>query len=787
MTLKPLRRRRMALFSSALLVLTLAACGGGGNDAPATRTAHAYFSNLTDVAATQVRVVNEAGAQMYSGGVSCGDSGSCELTMANYNPPGKLSFLFYNDSNQLVTASEALFTDRDAFSVGHSHAMLGTYLFKGMVKKYQLDPQDLSTRLSAFFINVDSPDGQTDDFEELGMLYTKKRLENGFDEDRFYTELKAALDAHVVLRPSYFGAQTVTPAGVMALATEVKKCPWYASALGKSAEVFGKFIPYVGEKVGEAIGKTIDAAADVTCDEENNTQELVEEANKKLDEIQKKLDLMDSKIDAMGISLAEVRNAVYDVMNLTAQINYRGALQNIVNSTNIYRNLLGTKYKNLSDYAAKNGGLAGMSRDTTVVKLLTDIGNQKKAFETLGDRTTLESMAKVLENKCSDISKMTGDVVATRGQCNLTLAKLATEYSQSQAAMAMLLKDEILMVNTAISAASNPETITSKYTSPFNSNWANAQAEVNTKLNENMTAFTGALGESYVEVIKGIPGGAKAAISFSASCNDGKVSPTPNISAWQPNATEPYVETYCYNSGRMVKSSFYYESNISGNDGLTKYANVLGVVVKIADNSAVTDRATPWEKAGLADLYTPVANEDYNRGLAMKLATKNFRVFNGDTPKWLMEPGADHFYDERCAYAWDDYRCATYERVRYALKKLESLTADGYEYYSSRYREDTIWTSAHQDIFATVSYTPDASAARLNSDDGKTIVWQVQVVGGKSGQYFDGPYKNSYRLRCITPDCSVEGNKLKFNNNKSVRYVSVSGGANEWKTFKIER
>lgn len=599
--LSPSRQRFFSLTLGVATLAALAACGGSGDEETTKRMAQARFNGMASVEAIRVVVENEAGKELYAGAINCVQAEQCHLFMPDYVPPGALSFKFYNKEGQLVSASTFLAADRDHFHVPHSDVMLGAYLFKGFARQYEMNPQDLAVKLDGFFSKVDSPDGAPDNFEELGMLYTKVRVEKGYDEGRFYSELKTRLGSHYVLPPSYFqpsaGAVASPTAAVKA---EFGNCPWWASGLGKAADAFGKFIPYVGEKWGEAIGKSLAATVDVGCDESSNILDQISKANEKLDAIQAKLDQMDAKIDALGYDLRSLTNAVYDVMNLTAQINYRRALLDITTSTNTYGNLLGGQYTSLADYAQKKGGLAAQGQDTTLVKLLNDIGKQNQALKMLADETTLTAIGKVLANQCADASKIRGDVVAERGQCNLVLARLTAEFVQAQTSLAMLMKDEVATVNAAIQSSSNPQAITDRYTSPFSANWDKAQDEVNTTLKSNLATFNRALGTGFINVTEGLPAGVAYGIGFAAGCLDAKN--TLSVSAWYPHASAPYVVTHCYNGGRYVKSKYFYDKDSEKSIAVDAYANVLGVVVN-KKRTDITDRSTGVDAGGRTPLF----------------------------------------------------------------------------------------------------------------------------------------------------------------------------------------
>ena len=782
-------KKILTLLWGVAALASLTACGG--SDAPPGRTAQAWFSNMATVAATRVVVENEAGKTLYASAIDCTQAEQCQLTMAGYVPPSRLRFKFYDKDGKFVSASDILSTDRDYFALPHSDVMLGAYLFKSFARQNELDPHELSARLDTFFDKVESPDGQPDHFEEMGMLYTKLRVEQGYDEARFFSELKTRLDGHYVLPPSHFQSTNInaSPAAAQAIATATfGNCPWWATGMGKAADMFGKYIPYVGETVGSAIGKGIAGAVDAGCDESSNTLDQVTKANEKLDAMQAQLDQMDAKIDALGYDLQNVNNAVYDVMNLTAQISYRGALNDITTSTNLYTNLLNKQYKSLVELAQKRGGLAKMGQDTTLVKLINDIGRQNKAFKTLADETTLGALSAVLANKCADASKIRGDVIAQRSECNLVLARLTAEFMQVQTSMAMLMKDEIATVNAAIKAASKPQTITDRYTSPFSANWDKAQDEVNATLKTHLATFNEKLGSSYVEVIQGLPSGVALGVGFSAGCRDEKS--ILMASGWYPNEAAPYLVTHCYNDGRYVKSRYFYD-DAHDKVGSSSHVNVLGVVVN-KTRTDITDRSTPWQATGVGYGYefADQPPEPSLRSLTVKLDANRFVINNGEyPPAWLMEPDATHRFPESCNTSGS--RCYhVVDPFRYALRKID-MPADGYNYYTSRFLESH-WNIDSQSwgqitgkpdiVVATIAYTPESKLSTNSTDATTTLVWQVQLTKWEVAY----PYYNNWRLRCITADCSVDGNKLRFKGNSKVKTVSLDGAYGQWKTFTIQ-
>lgn len=199
-------------------------------------------------------------------------------------------------------------------------------------------------------------------------------------------------------------------------------------------------------------------------------------------------------------------------------------------------------------------------------------------------------------------------------------------------------------------------------------------------------------------------------------------------------------------------------------------------------------------QAGARRYFTTVPDNPAERGLAVKLDSKNFVVSNADyPPSWLLSPGTNTQFAESCYGTWNQCEQVTNGKFRYALKK-EALPADGYDYFTSRffevswgrYKDNWGSVTGKTDLFATIAYT-DPGADKADADANTTLVWQVQVADGGNNVNWNthGAYYNNWRLRCITADCSVDGNQLRFSGNSKVSTVSLDGATAQWKTFTI--
>lgn len=777
------------LLLGAIAASALASCGG--NTEPEGRTATTTFVNLTPLQPTRVVVEDGSGKQLYESPVACASGQPCSLVMANYEPPSSLQFKLYNAKGQLVSYSQTFSTDRDYFTVQHRDVMLGAHLFDGLAKAEGMDPAHLAVKLDGLFAHVDSPDGTSDQFEELGMLYAKLRAERGYDEARFYTEVHARLNSNYVLPPAFFGAPAPVAASP-ATAKEQAKCPSWLAAVTKIAGDYGKYIPYVGNDVGKFIGKSVSAATEAACDESSEILDQISKVNEKLDEIKAQLDVIDKKIDVLGFKIDDIKMAVGEVLRLSAVLPYKQAQSDLEADITTYGNVLGNSRRtNLVAYVEGNGGLASFNNDTAMGKMLRNIASQKANLSKMADRDVLSAMATYLSTSCGrDYTQLgaSDDVVAVRAKCNLMLTRMTTEFSETQRKAALLLKDEIMVIHRAIQAARDPESLRRIYVSPFPGvDWDQAQAEVNKLLQSNLDTFAQVLGSRHIELVSGMPAGIVYGVLFDASCRDASNAPT--INAWYPNLDKPFVTTYCYNGGRYVKSRHYYDKAGAGTVAPGSRANVLGVVVN-KERTDVTDRSTPWQQAGIRGYTTAIPSDPQTRGLAFKLDPQRFTVSNADyPPKWVLETGATTQYLENC---WSTFtgQCEEFARsgqFRYVLKQ-EPATGDGYSYFTSRHYE-TSWdngasnrghvTSDKKNLFATFAYTLPRSGS---GDDDMTLVWQVELAGGGAGK---GAFYNNWRLRCITADCSVSGDALNFDTPTRTRTVSVNGGTAAWKSFTV--
>jgi hypothetical protein len=785
----------MALRAPLLGVITalaLAACGGGNNETLPPRTADVRFGDMQALKVSRVSVSDQNNKELYAANLDCSQSFNCRMQLQDYKPPQQLSFKFYDQGNQLVSASDLYDTNSDEFFVPNSDTMLGAYLFRKYTAMYGVPPLQFSVSLSKFFQNTANLDNTPDSFNELGRLYQKVRQDPalGYGETQFLAELKKRLDSGTVLSPSYLRTKLDVPVPVRALAAlkvaadSAASCPAELQVIAQVASDYGQFIPYVGDAVGTFIGKAFGAVVNGACDESGAMAEQLTAANQKLDEIKKQLQELDAKIVAMGYTIDEIKKALDLTLKTIALAKFSGDYDAINSYLNRHNNLLHPSgkqpYTNLNDYVQKSGGLkeSNFPSDTSLrVDLLSKLDKQNELFKGLALQSNLEAFAAAFEGACANESKITGDVLQQRALCNLLLARITAQFSDAQSQLALVMKDQIFMISqqNANASATDKAWIDKTFTSPFAAGWGAAQAEVNAALTDNLTRFGRTLGNSFVAVNKGLPTNVKAGLSFSASCRS-EANNEPAISEWYANVSDKYVVVYCYNDGRMVKSKFYYDAN----DEASLYKNILGVPVVVRTSSPFTDRSTPWFTAGY-NVALGAPTDPAMRGLAVKVKPKEIKVNNEPfPPKWIMSPKADYQYTE--SYYSQTSGNTSYD-ARFVMLRDVSLTDSFFEYFSSRY--NTPWTGESY-LASTLAYTvPENKGV----DSGSTLVWQVELTGVPKSDTGSGsfPFKNDWRLRCLTADCSVEGDHLVFKNNSGVRSISLIGPKDGWKSFVISR
>ena len=797
----PLLRRRspelrtlLKLGAALTLSVGLVACGGSSDPAP-SRVAQARFGTMQALDVSRVSVLNQDGKELYAQSLNCEQVLNCRMPLPNYVPPTQLSFKLYDTKNQLVSVSDVYRTDQDSFYLPYSDTMLGTYLFRSYAKLYDVTPMQLSVQLAKFFQNTENLDGTPDHFIELGKLYQKVRQDPklGYSEAEFYAELKKRLDSNVVLKPGYIHSNDEPVVTVARLATSMASataepaasCPPGLEVVAEVASEYGKFIPYVGDAVGKFIGKAIGASVNGACDQSDKMVEQLTEINAKLDEIKKQIQELEAKVVALGYRIEQLQEAVYQQLEGTALGRFYDDYNKIASYTSTYHNMLNplgkAPYKNLGDYAKKNGGLkqSNFGSGTALYALLRSLAVQNQSFKGLALKSNLDSLATAIKLKCEDETQIIGDVVDKRGRCNLLLGMITSEFSQAQAQLALLMKDEIAMIYQEYQTANATDRnwIELTFVSPFTAGWDTAQVEVNQTLTSNLSQFGSALGGSYVPVLKGLAGSVQLGLNLSATCRTDDTPDVAAVSAWYPNESPAHLTAHCYNDGKMVKSKLQYSASDEG----SLYRNILGVPVVARTSDRFTDRNTLWTQTGPVNTQYEPWDDHSKNGLTVKLNPTQFKVNNEPfPPKWIMSPMTSYTYAETCHTVF----CKSGGGgSRYVMLKDLSLPADSFEYFTSRLDANEV---GEQYIAATVSYTTPAGTG---ADNSTTIVWQVELQDDVQHNYngYRHPFQSLWRLRCLTADCSVDGNDLKFANNSAVGRVSLTGARDGWKSFVISR
>lgn len=791
----PKLKSLLKLGAAMTLVIGLVACGG--SDPATSRVAQARFGDMKALNASKVSVFDQNGKELYAQGLDCELVVNCRMQLEDYKPPAQLSFKLFNPQNQLVSVSDVYRTNQDQFSLSYSDTMMGTYLFRMYAARYGVTPAELSIQLASFFINAKNTDGTPDHFLELGKLYQQVRQDPtlGYGEIAFYEELKKRLDSHFVLPPDYLNSPVepvVSVASPRLLASaKAASCPPALEVMVEVASDYGKYIPYVGEAVGKFFGKLIGATVSKACDESEKIVDQLSEISTKLDEIQEQIHELDAKVVALGYSLEQLKVAVYQVLEGTALGRFYDDLNKIDSYTNMYRHMLnprpGVEYKNLSEFVKKNGGLKKSTFDgTKLFTLLSNTAGQNETFKGLALKSNLDSLATAIKLKCEDETQIKGDVVEQRGRCNMMLGRIASEFSQAQTQLSLMMKDEIAMINAAYLTANADDRkwIELNFVSPFSAGWDTAQTEVNQTLEKNLGEFGSALGSSFVPVLKGLPGSVQLGLIMYAGCRSDESTTTPAVSAWYPNESDPYLTAHCYNNGKMVKSKLQYDAK-QGFEVVSRYKNVLGVPVFVTNDLP----HTAWFDTGMPDSPSGTTVPDLNpakNSLAVKWDPILFMLNNESWPhSGTVSPYNSFELYENCKL---NIYCKSMTNTRYIMRKESSLSVDGFEYFTSRINSRNIPTFGNDYyITATISYTVPAGKG---IDSGTTLIWQVELQDSELTGYEYGtphPFTSQWRLRCVSADCSVDGDHLRFKHNSSVSRVSLEGPRDGWKSFVISR
>lgn len=755
----------------------------------------------------RVEVLDPQDTVVVSAGLSCGTdiAAPCRVDVPFQPQVRRWTVKFFDGDNRLMYAKDQTttgtrFVDVDARDARGS----GPYFFRTFGNRYGYTSQALAQELTSIFPTQTA--GVIDYFDQLENYYQHLRASGKMDESSFYATLDDKLRNREHLTGSWGEGLTSS--------VKINECA-ISTTLGSVFAGVSKLVPNLKE-VGQAIFGAISLLSGNACKVFNSDPSL-SDIKRELDEISKQLTLLTNKVNSLQLSIDELL-ALMELQvisdSVTSFVRVETALQDSLNS---YANMLSTggTHASLAGYVSTIGGFnrANVYPGTPLHTLLQGYGQQLDHFNDLADANNpagtgrLYALTYALGQKCAQSSRIAGDVIAARNNCNLLLAQLTARFLQVQTSMALALKDQANLIATeAARTGADMQWFNTVWVSPVagHPRWADVPAYIDTLFQRNAQAGATALAAGFIEALHDFPADLSNGLSRVGCINaSGRAEPV----AWYVNSATPdadfgrYITTECPFNGGYVRSDFRYGTAFKTSD----LRLVLGVLVdsRASQSSRFTDRSGNWLVAGsiTADqgfanaLGATVPGDRFypdrklfapgSWGLAVRLDRARFHVTNQD----LLASGVDlNRSDTSVKYAescdWGNY---LYWAGNYRYVMRETPVAwydDGNAYFTSRLQEDNYCQSrGNEYLAATLSYTADANTPAL--------VWQVEVTKSH-WLYYSGPlllrppYRNQWRLRCVTDECSANGNSLVFKSRGQTRTVTLVGDIDSWKTFQIQ-
>ena len=428
----------------------LSACGGGE---PEPEVGLIKVSHQGSGEMVRYEMQEQGGDLLQQGSLTCRTPSQCEIP-TSVRSSGPVKLRFYDRNNKLLTAYELPELSAAHAHVSTSDAMLGTQIFDDLRAKFDYTIPDLTARLDHFFMEIDSPDGTIDFFEELGQYFQAQVHGAGMSEAAFLDDLKAALDSYQVL-----------PAPAAPLLRS------FASASGSDSLVCTKggdlAVDVVGDVIGEipVIGSIFgtlfkglvksgcETAEEVLGGKLDNISGQISVMSAKLNELASKLDSLGVRIDKLGEMLND--SIIQDRIN-----DFNKNFVELKRAVDTYNGVIYAS-KSLSGYVQAVGGLnkdnlAKYPRLTDLLKS-DNVLAQRDLYEAMVDRDNLNSLASALVTKCANANAISGDAIQVRQYCLYVLATITSKAMLIQSSAAAMLVDKMEVLGVAMRDAPNPE------------------------------------------------------------------------------------------------------------------------------------------------------------------------------------------------------------------------------------------------------------------------------------------------------------------------------------------
>ncbi|MGI9142963.1 MAG: hypothetical protein ACR2IJ_07210, partial [Fluviibacter sp.] len=543
-----------------------------------------------------------------------------------YSEP--VDLYFYDKKG--VLGNVFLMTDVPSSFVGliAKPSMMGIYVYNKLVANYAFNRQMLFEHLEQFFINYNSPDGNSDSFEELGQYYRFKVTRGGQDEAPFYSDLNQRLLNDEIGDFSVANLASIAPGASWSALLANKLTNWlanhfrligdaYAQEAGSCPAGLAPFMKFTGvvfdffpvplaSSVLEATTILVEESCDGTGDQ--------------LSEIYTQIQEMNNRLSNVEGAVAEVKALLETSIINNETKSFEQALVPVKEAVAIYNDIKGAG--TFKEYVKSQGGLSKAMSVTKVAKLIDSVQggtDSTSIFVTLGQKVTVSGMnnlAAALQSECGNEATMQGDIVAKRTGCNLAITTVVSYLAATHGNAAVMLKDvydTLAAYPLEADGIPKPAGVT-QWSTAYATVKQQFDGQMNLLIGKFMGPATGAHKGFYIP-LQGLPDQLKNRL-VEVNCALGGAkgeTAVPNITGWfgGPNGNDAYIVTHCRLGADATGHQFtsrYYFGSVAAQGGLTP-VNMMGVPIAsgMLNQGSLYGSWTTNESASSLGLVIPVS------------------------------------------------------------------------------------------------------------------------------------------------------------------------------------
>lgn len=579
----------------------LAACnqvGSNSNSTSTNATEHAAVENTKESQKVlrivnhsssvidHINILNESGQVIFKSttGLNCKNNQDCNVDLNGLITTEAMIAKLYNAKNQLVSMVKLKDNSQKLkyTTVYANDTIFGAQLFKNLIIAEKVSGEVVFKQLINFF------GGSNQSMNVLTGLgaYYSEQLANGriHNDEEFYKLLINDMKHGKVIS----GKKLLARAYVPELRTSLMSCNnENVNKVFDTIAPFGKIIPG-----GEAIAGVAEEAKAIynwTCPAE--TVDFKAE----FDQINEKLDTIQDSVLTVTKNVQEFRDMVNNQTLAAEQVTLESLYSQEDTFNRVYYNFMDqvnekesvNKFQSFHQYVNSQGGLDKFD-NTTYAPISNDINgivrglpNQYNSLNELINH--LPYLVALLNAQCSDLSKISGDIIAKRNYCNLITMQVGVKVAAYARMSQLRMSDAVAAIN----SSPHPE----KYSNPFSDEkgkgitWSKVPQRIIERYEQEMESINTFYKKTLITPAAGLDQTLVDSLNADGNplrCVESTPSGVRGVVEWYLNKdgkglsnTEKYIVTSCYQDSALespVTSKYFY-----GADGL-KVINILGIL-----------------------------------------------------------------------------------------------------------------------------------------------------------------------------------------------------------------